>query len=246
MNLSKKTASLAMAPLLAAMLSACGGGSGSSGTTTPTTPVITSFPVQQALTVAFTHGLQSSLSITGTASSGAISLPVTGTLTYSLSAATNTTFEGGAAQQSTETVSGSLSVSGQTQPLSITDTVYVNAQYAPIGSDNGNSYCVATGSPAYPATASAGQTGDIAALNCYADRSKKILLGTTKISFVATAGSDVNTLNFQMLNNFYDPSNKLLESTSTTYAISAAGVPKITRVQISGSESGFTVNLDAK
>src|SRR5471032_1949702 len=117
-NVSKKTAPAA---LLAMTLAACGGGGGG-GTSAPNTSapvVITSFPVQQALGYAYTHGLQSSLTITGTTSNGSTVIPLTGTLTYTLGAATNPTFNGVAALQATETISGTLSGAGTTQPLTI-------------------------------------------------------------------------------------------------------------------------------
>lgn len=246
-NLSKKTASMAVASALAVTLSACGGGGGgTSNTTTSTTTVTTSFPVQQALTYAFTHGLQSHLSITGTASSAGTVYPVTGALTYTLGAAVNATFNGAAALQSTETINGTLSINGISQPLSVSTPLYVNSQYAPIGSNEPGSYCVASSTTGYPATTTSGQTGEIASFNCYSDSTKITLVNTQKITYVTTAGNDSNSLNFQMLSNVYDTGNKLQSSAITTYAISTAGIPTLTRVQLSGTESGVAVSLDAK
>jgi hypothetical protein len=246
-NLSKKAASMAVTGVLAVTLSACGGGGGgTSATATSATSVTTSFPVQQALAYAFMHGLQSQLTITGTASSAGTTFPVTGTLTYTLGAAVNATFNGAAALQSTETINGTISANGVSQPLSISSPLYVNAQYAPIGSNQPGNYCVASSTTGYPATATSGQTGEIASFNCYSDSTKLVLINTQKISYVTTGGSDGNSLNFQMLNNLYDSANKLQSSAITIYSISTAGVPTLTRVQLSGTESGVTVNLDAK
>lgn len=247
MNLTKKMTAVAIAAMLAASLSACGGGGGgSSGTATDATAVTTSFPVQQALAYAFTHGMQANLSITGTAVSGANSYPVSGTLSYALGTASNTTFEGAAAMQSTESLSASVSVNGITQPLSLTDVLIVNGQYAPIGSRASDAYCVASGALNYPATATAGQTGTIGTMNCYADSSKLTLTNIQKLTYVTTAGSDANSLNFQMVNTDYGLTSSPQSSYSTTYSISSAGVPKLTRVQATQTESGVTVTLDAK
>ena len=241
---------VAISAMLAATLSACGGGGGSGGassTAIDTTPVTTSFPVQQALTYAFTHGMQSpTLTITGSTTNGALSYTLSGTLTYTLSTATSATFEGAAALQSTETINGTITANGTSQPLSVTGTLFLNPQYVPIGANSSNNYCVATGTPNYPATASAGQSGDIVTMNCYADSTKRSLVNVEKLSYVTTAGSEANTLNFQMVTTDYGLTGTPVTSSSTTYTISAAGIPKLTRVQISGTEDGITINLDAK
>lgn len=241
-RLTSKAAPFAMAGLLAASLSACGGG----GSTATATPAPANFPVQQALAYAFTHGLQATLNITGSANNGTVVYPLSGSLTYTLSAATSVTFEGAAAFQSIEAVSGTLSANGISQPLAVSTPLLVNAQYAPIGSDEAGNYCVASTTSAYPATASAGQAGDIVAMNCYTDRTKNTLTSTEKITYSTAAGSDANSLDFQMISSVYDLSSKLLSTGTTTYSISSAGIPKLTRVQISQTEDGIATNVDAK
>ncbi len=241
-NLSKKTAPMA---LLAMTLAACGGGGTSNaGATAP--PVVASFPVQQALGYAYTHGLQSSLAITGSTSNGSVTYPVTGSLSYTLGIAVNATFNGAAALQSMETLNGTLIVNGASHPLTISGPLYVNAQYAPVGSSESGDYCVASSSAGYPATATAGQSGDIASFNCYTDSSRRTLVSTQKITYVTTAGSDGSSLNFLMLSNVADAAGKPAATTTTTYAISAAGIPKLIRVQMTGTESGINIDIDAK
>lgn len=247
-NLSKKTAPMAVAGVLAMTLAACGGGGGgaASDTTTAATPVITSFPVQQALAYAYTHGLQSSLTVTGTATNGSTSYSLTGTLAYTLGTVANATFNGAAVQQATETISGTLSGNGLTRPLSISDVLYVNAQYAPVGSNDTGSYCVAGSSAGYPVAATVGQSGDIASFSCYEDSTLRVLNSTQKITYVTAAGSDSTSLNFLMVSSVFDAAGKPAASTTTTYAISAAGIPKLIRVQMSGADSGVSLSLDAK
>ncbi|WP_229218124.1 hypothetical protein [Rugamonas apoptosis] len=190
--------------------------------------------------------MQANLSISGTATSGSTSVPVSGTLSYALGMASNTTFEGAGAQQATENLSATVSVNGASQPISISSALIVNAQYAPIGARSSDSYCVASGTPAYPATATVGQSGDIVTMNCYADSTKRTLVDVEKLSYVAVAGSDANTLNFQMVTTDYGLTSTPQSSNTITYAISAAGVPKLVRVQATQIESGVTVVLDAK
>lgn len=231
---------------LAAILSACGGGGGGSNTTYDTTPATTSFPVQQALTYAFTHGLQATLAISGNATQGTTSYALSGTLSYSLGIATSTTFEGATVSQSAETLAATISANGISQPLNVSDTVFLNAQYVPVGSRSPTSYCVAAATANYPANASAGQSGDIVTMNCYADSTKRTLVDIEKLSYVTTAGSEANTLNFQLVTTDYGLTNTPVSSNTVTYTISANGVPKLTRVQLTGTESGISINLDAK
>ncbi|MBA5608195.1 hypothetical protein H3H36_22860 [Duganella sp. FT3S] len=245
MKFTKKILPVALTALLATTLSACGGG-GSSGAATSATPITTSFPIQQALAYAFTHGMQANLAITGTATSGSTSYPLTGTLSYALGIASNTTFEGAAAQQATEDLNASISINGMSQPLFVNSALIINAQYAPIGARSSDSYCVASGTPAYPATANVGQSGDIVTMNCYADSTKRTLVNTEKLSYVAAAGSDANTLNFQMITTDYGLTTTPQSSNTITYAISTAGVPKLVRVQATQTDSGVTITLDAK
>ena len=44
-------------------------------------------------------------------------------------------------------------------------------------------------------------------MTCYADSSKSVRIGTETQSFVTTAGSAANTLNFQIIDIVYDVGN---------------------------------------
>ena len=246
MKLAKRLAPMAIAATLAATLSACGGGGGSApNSTAGYNPAVSGFPIQQALTYAFTHGLQANLVIGGTATYGAASYPLSGSLTYTVSGATNATFEGAAALKSTESLNATISINGQSQPLTMNSPLYLNMQYAPIGSTDDGSYCVAAGTPVYPVTAVAGQSGDIVTMNCYTDSTKRTLIDVAKMSYVTTAGSDANSINFQMITTDYGLTSTPQSTTSITFTITAAGIPTLTRVQGTQVDSGVTVNLDA-
>lgn len=247
-KLANKLTPAALVATLAATLSACGGGGGggTSNTAIDATPVTTSFPVQQALTYVFTHGMQATLTISGSTTKGSLSYPLSGSLTYALGVATSAMFDGAVALQSAETLNGTLLANGTSQPLTVTGSLFLNAQYAPIGETTSDSYCVATNTPSYPATATAGQSGDIVTMNCYADGTKRTLVNVEKVTYVTTAGSEANTLNFQMVTTDYGLTNAPVSTASTTYTISAAGIPKLTRVQLSGAQDGITFSLDAK
>lgn len=239
---SKKAVSFRYGVLwMALALAGCGGGGGDSSPAQSTTQ----FPVQQALQYAYAHGLQQTLNVTGTASSGGSVLPVTGSLTFTLGVATATTFNGASALASASTVSGALSLNGQSLPLYSTGTDYLSTQYQPVGESSTGHYCVAASAGAYPATATAGMTGQVVTFDCYTDSTRSSKIGTQATSYVTTAG-DNNTLNVQFIQNIYDTSNKLTATGSTTYAVTAAGLPTLVQFVMGMTDSGVTLSLTAQ
>lgn len=233
---------------VAATLTACGGGGDSAGVATPATAATTatSFPVQSALVYAYTNGLQQTLSVTGTASGGGTSYPISGTLTFTQGKTTNTTFNGVSALQYITTITGSVVVNGQNQSLNGNGTGYLDTRYAPIGSVAEGMICVPTTASAYPATAVAGQTGTIASFACYTDSTKTVPLGSEKISYAASAGSVSNTLDINVSDSFYDTANQLFSSTSTVYTINSAGVPSISKITVTEIFENATIDLSAQ
>lgn len=242
---TNKFTRLALATTLATTLAACGGGGGAGGSSSGTIPVASGFPVQQALSYAFTHGMQANLAITGTASSNGASYPISGNLTYTLSTASSATFEGASVTVATEMVKGNITVNGQSTPLQISDTLYLNGQYAPIASTSPGNYCVANGAASYPATATVGQSGDIVTMNCYTDSTKRNLINVEKVTYITATGSEANSIDFKMVTTDYGLGSTPVSSNSTTYTISAAGIPKLTRLQAAQTDSGVTVTFEA-
>lgn len=225
-----------------AVLVGCGGGGGGGG---DAPPAVTIFPVQDALTYAYTNGLQSNLNVTGSASDGVTTYPVTGTMTFTLGAATSTTFNGTAARQTTETVSGTLTISGLTDSLNIFSTSYLNLSYEPLAYSTTGSYCEAASPIVYPDTASAGQSGNLGVFTCYTDSTKTSMTGSETESYVAKAGSTYNTLDITIITTMYDPLNNPMGTGSVTYTVTSGGIPSLTKFVMSTTESGITINLTA-
>ena len=223
-----------------ALLVGCGGGGGDAP------PAVTSFPVQDALTYAYTNGLQNTLNVTGSATDGIVTYPVTGTITFTLGAATSTTFNGTAALQTTETVSGVLTIEGLSAPLNSFATSYLNLSYEPLAYSTTGSYCEAASPIVYPETASVGQSGDLGVFTCYTDSTKTVLTGSETETYLATAGSTYNTLDMTITTKIYDPLNNLLETGSLTYTITGGGIPSLTRFVMSTTDEGITINIIAQ
>lgn len=222
-------------------LVACGGGGSSGGALQQAT----TYPIQSAMTSIYTNGLQVTLPVTGTASNGTISSAVTGSLTLGVSGATNSSFNGASALQVVSTVTGALVINGQSVPLNSGSTDYMNAAYAPLGSSSSDSYCVATSSEAFPTTATAGQTGNVATYACYTDSTKTTSKGSTTTTFVTAAGAN-NALSFQFVTTVFDASNKVLAVERDTYSITAAGAPTLAQVTLVGSSDGIALNITAR
>ena len=229
------------------LLAACGGGGGAAGTADTSLPAAGSFPIQTALTYVFTHGLQKSLTVTGTAGTGANLLPITGSVTFSTGTASSVTFNNAAAQQVTQTLVGSLTIAGQSVPLSSTSQILLNPSYAELGTtgnDSGsNDYCVVSGGGTFPANVTAGQSGSISTFACYTDSSKNVPTGTATETYVARAGSAANTLDFQLIDKVYDTSGKQTDTQSTTYNVTTAGVPSVSQINVEGVQNGVTVTI---
>lgn len=237
----------AAAAAVSALLAACGGGGGAAGTADTSLPAAGSFPIQTALTYVFTHGLQKTLTVTGTAGTGANLLPITGSVTFSSGTASSVSFNNAPAQQVTQTLAGSLTIAGQSTSLSSSSLVFLSASYAELGTTGSgagsNDYCVVSGGGAFPANVSAGQSGSVSTFACYTDSSKSVPTGTLTETYVARAGSAANTLDFQLIDKVYDTTGKQVDTQSTTYNVTTTGVTTVTQINLEGTQNGVTVTI---
>ncbi len=232
----KKT-KLVIAASVAALVTACGGGGGGG------TPII--YPVSQAVQYAYSHGFQQTLGVTGTAVNGSTTYPVTGSLTFNIGAATPFTFNGTVGYQSLFSISGSLSVSGQTVPLTSSSIDYFDSAYNKIGSTSNGNYCVETTSMVYPKTATVGMTGNLGTSTCYTNSSKTSVVTVDNATYTTAQGSNGN-LNFKISENIYNGSNQLIGSGSTTYGVTPAGVPSLVQFVLTQTTNGVTIAITAQ
>lgn len=222
-----------------AVLVGCGGGGGDAP------PAVTIFPVQDALTYAYTNGLRSTLNVTGSASDGVNTYPVTGSLTFILGAATSTLFNNTAVLQTTETVSGTLTIDGRSELLNSFSTSYLNFSYQPLAYSTAGIYCEAASPIFYPDIASAGQSGALGVFNCYTDSTKAILTGSETETYLATVGSSYNTLDMTITTTMYDAVNIPVGTGSLTYTLTSDAMPRLTKFVMSTTENGITINITA-
>lgn len=164
--------------LSVAFLAACGGGGGGSGT--PAAPVTSTETFQ--VRTAYINYVNDSRTLPFTISGTTAGVSVSGSGTLTQSSVTNSTFEGAAALQKTSTINASLTANGMTIPLATTLVSYVDSNYVPLGSVNGE-YLVVTGAITIPVTGKVNDAGVWFSANRYASSLKLNLLGTEVISY---------------------------------------------------------------
>lgn len=223
---------------LVSALAACGGGGpgGGDGDDVPHAPPDSQVTVPATLAMAnFVNQAKSSqMTINGTLTVGGQSFPFTGagTLTESSDSAT---FEGQSALRKNSEMRGTLSVNGETRPLSSSSQLYFDTGYGPMGSTGEEAYCVVSYANALPASAKAGDSGPWYAENCYTDSTKRVSIGTDSISYSLEADTATSLL-LNVLQRMEEPGGARLSGIST-FRVETSG--QIDRVrQASTSEYG--------
>lgn len=230
-----KFTTIALTCSVIVLLFACGGGGGAEAT----------FPVQKALTTAYTNGLQNTLQISGSASNGIFTYPVTGSLSLAIGPATSTTFKGAVALKTTTTVNGTLTINGQSLPLNTTGISYLDLSYSPLAFSTTESYCEADSAVAYPENVAIGQTGTLGSFTCYTSPTKANRIGTETETYIATAGSTTNTLDVRIITTIYDTSMNATGSGSLTYRLTSGGLPSLSQFVMTTTANGLTINITA-
>jgi len=222
-----------------AALTACGGGGGSSE------PPVNknNFPINAAMTSVVKSGLQKSLALTGTATNNGTTAAITGSMTITIGATSNSTFEGASAFLSKSTVNGSLTLNGQTSPLTSETLNYLTPSYEITGMTYVGAYCVATTKGVYPATITVGQAGPMGKYNCYTNSNKTTLVGTRVVDYGTTPSDTADKVQFQVSESYYDATGKLSSREGATYTITTTGVATITRYFVQGSNNGTSFEV---
>jgi hypothetical protein len=234
---------LVAALALAALLTACGGGGGGGS---PAQPVAgTTFPLQTGIAKLYNAGLQKTMTVSGTAKNSAgTSYPVSGTATFTQSPAGSTTFNGQAAYVSTVTITGNITVNGQTLPVASTDQAYLSTTYSPLGETSASATCVAQTPSSYPATVTIGQTGSVVTYACSSTSQPPTPLGTEVISFVMTPGNSATTATFTSIDTLTNTAGQPVGTTQVNYLIDTSGnLSLISVTELLTLQNGEQANL---
>ena len=226
----------------ALLLAACGGG-GSSGSVAP--PPGTTFPLQSALSTLLASGYTKSASATGIATYQGTSYPITGSLSLSFAPLSTTAvvFEGLSAVSSTQAVSGSVSLLGQTLSVSSSQLVYFTPTLQPLGFTASGQYCVAAAPGTYPASVQVGDSGSIVHYDCWSDATKTSATGSVSVGYKVTTAYSTTTATVALTEVSFDTGGQVTTSETDNYIIDTGGALYLASGILSGTSSGVVLNL---
>lgn len=219
-------------------VAACGGG-GDGGPAQPPAAA-TAIPLASAMASVINQDRTGSMTIAGTVTASGQTFNVSGSGTY----AENTVpgaFEGSQGLKKHIVLSGSVSVSGTSAPLTSVSDAYFDASFRPLGSIADGGYCVSTSVTTLPATAQVGASGTWYAQDCFSSSAKlaKVGAGVTTYSVEADGA---NSALVRISTRVTDTAGNSLPSTAT-YRVTSSGT--VTRLQDTTTVSlnGVTIDL---
>jgi hypothetical protein len=222
-------------------LSACGGGGGQGGTPQPT-----SYNLQAAYGNLITTGLATNISLSGSQVFNGTTVSYTGTGTLDYAAATSTVFDNSPALAQVESIAATLTIEGQSQPLSTSVTdYYAPSSYAFLGEDATNEYDVAQTPITYPQSVVGGSNGILGTISRYKDNTMSVSLGTSQLSYTVSAPVDSGSpVSVAITSQIYDTSNTLVETDVTTFTLTTSNV--LSFVSAKATITGATLLITAQ
>jgi hypothetical protein len=214
-DIAHNAKSSAAAVLAALLLSACG----SDGNSTPSSQ--DTYNLQAAMVALLKDGLSDNVDLSGTAIVNGTSNPFTGTGILTLSPSASGLFNGTMVQLQTESISGTVTVAGQTSPYSSSVVnAYEPATAAVVGESQSTEFDVAQ-SPIMIPTVVGTSVTMLGTLNRYSDSTLSVALGTVQVSVEVTLlPVDPGTLEVvQFTYKIYDTNQALVETDTASYSL---------------------------
>jgi hypothetical protein len=235
-----RSAYLGAAAFGAIAVSGCGGGGGAGPVSPPAT-----YNLQAGMSALLTQGQTTNVSLSGTAIAAGISTSFTGSGTFTLEAGVAATFDSTAAISQAKSISGTVTVAGQSTPFGVSATdYYASTNDAFLGETSSTEYDVAQSPFTYPTMVVGGSGGVLGTLLRYTDNTQSVPLGTTSISYTATAPVDPGSPeSIAITDKVYDTQQNLTETDVYTYTLSAAEV--LSFVSASSQTSSGTLQVTA-
>lgn len=208
----------AAAVLAALLLSACGGGGGgSSGYPAP--PPQGSYDLQAAMAALVNSGLSTNVTLSGTAIANGTSNSFTGTGTLTLTSGVSGMFNATVAQLQTQSISGTVTVAGQTSPYSSSVVnAYEPSTAAIVGESQSAEFDVAQQPIMIPMTVGTSVTL-LGTLSRYSNSSLSVALGTVQVSvavkFIPVDPGSQEVVEFTY--KVFDTSQALVETDTVDY-----------------------------
>ncbi len=230
------------AALAAGALHGCGGG-GSSIMATP--PPAATFNLQTGIAGLVSAGQTTSVAFSGTVPDNGTQVPFTGTGTYTLAPGTSTSFNGEGALSQSQTISGTVSAGGASEPLSVNVTdYYATGDDAFLGETGTNEYAVAQAPFQYPTTVMAGSSGILGTTSDYTDSSMSVPLGTTQVSYAVTATSgSSSSVMVAITYQVHNTQTTAVETDVFNYNLTAAGVLTLVSASTQNAQESLQVTV---
>ena len=222
-DITHNAKSPAVGVLAAILLSACGSGGNSNGSPTPSQGT---YNLQAAMVALLKSGLSDNVDLSGTAIVNGTSNPFTGTGILTLSPGTSGLFNGTMEQLQTESISGTVTVAGQTSPYSFSVVnAYDPATAAVVGESQSTEFDVAQ-SPIMIPTMVGTSVTMLGTLSRYSDSTLSVALGTVQVSVAVTLipvdpGSQEVV---QFTYSVYDTNQALVETDTVSYNLTENNV----------------------
>ncbi|MDP9007787.1 MAG: hypothetical protein M3N91_03610 [Pseudomonadota bacterium] len=205
--------------LAALLLSACGSGGGSSGYAL--TPPPGSYDLQAGMAALLQSGLSTNVNLSGTAIVNGTSNAFTGTGILTLSPGVGGMFNGTMARLQTQSISGTVSVAGQTSPYSSSVVnAYEPATPAIVGESQSTEFDVAQQPIVIPTVVGTSVTM-LGTLSRYSDSTLSVALGSVQVSVavmlipVDPGSNEVVQFTYKV----FDTSHALAETDTISYVL---------------------------
>jgi hypothetical protein len=237
---STKRSAIAVVATMA--LTACGGGgSGGLGGSNTTAPPAGSYDLHAAMAAVVKSGLSVKVNLSGTAIANGTSNSFTGTGTLTLSAGANGTFNGMTAETQTESISGTVTVAGQSAPYTSTVVDAYDSTAAFLGESTSSEFDVASAPITIPTTVGTSAT-ELGTLSRYTDSTRSVVLGTTQVSVVlslaaaSTGAAEVAEFTYKV----YDSHQALVETDTYSYNLSESSTLTLNSATVQNASGSLT------
>ena len=229
----KRISFLALAAL-SPFLAGCGGGGGSAAAVAVSTSNF-------ALDAAYVDNMTIARNIPWTVRGTFQGVPVTGSGTLVESAATASTFNGKSAQARNSNFNGTISAQGQSAPISVVETTFLDASRLVVGSGGtaGTAYNFIIQSAPLPNAAKVGSSGAFVSYDIFRDALKSVKVSSS----VVTWSLEADTASTALL-TFFTKATATTGAVTTTaevLRITPSGVT--TRVRVDGNVNGQALSF---
>lgn len=225
------------------LLSACGGG-GAGTSSYPAPPPQGSYDLQAAMAALVKSGLSTNVTLSGTATVNNTSNSFTGTGILTLTPGASGLFNGTAAQLQTQSISGTVTVAGQTSPYSSSVVNAFEPSTAAIAGESQKAEFDVAQQPIMIPTMVGTSVTLLGTLSRYSDSTLSVALGTVQVSVVVRfipvdpGSQEVVQFTYEV----FDTSQALVETDTVDYNLTENSLLSFNSATTTNASGTLTVN----